>query len=288
MGAVAWALVSAACCAVGLVLQQKGALAAPPATSRGFLGAILSKPVWLAGAGFQLAGWVAQARALSLGALVLVQPVISLQVVFALPLGVWLTEQRVGRREWAGAAAILGALAVFLAVCDPSSGRAEAPAEVWLAATGVVAALTAALALFGAHQQPAAKAAFVGTAAGVLFGYQAAVMKAFTLVVPDGLRAVATSWTSYALIVSALGGFYLVQVSLQTGALAPAIATSNAANPLASAALGRAVYLEVPNRTALGKLASFASLLVLVSGLVLLARGEAAGEARRQALPRPS
>ena len=45
-----------------------------------------------------------------------------------------------------------------------------------------------------------------------------------------------------------------MQVALQAGALAPAIASSNAANPIASAALARTMYLETPQRSAGGKI----------------------------------
>ena len=95
-----------------------------------------------------------------------------------------------------------------------------------------------AVAILGVHRRPAARAAFFGTAAGILFGFQAAVTKVFTQVVPDGLGAILHNWSTYALIVSALVGFYFAQVSLQAGVLAPAVATTNVANPTTSIVLG--------------------------------------------------
>lgn len=287
MGAGGWAVAAALCFSLGIVLQQKGALEAPPATSSGFLRSILSKPVWLAGAACQVGGWVSQGVALDRGQLFLVQPLISLQVVFALPLGVWITNQRVGRREWLGAGAVVAGLALFLGVSDPAAGRTGAPVSVWAAATVVVAAGAGGLALLGRRVRPSARAAVYGTAGGVLFGYQAAVMKVFVDVVPDGLGAMATSWSSYALLASALGGFYLVQISLQAGALAPAIASTNVANPVTGAVLGRLVFLETPQRTAGGKILSLAALGVLLVGLLALARGEASAEPESPG-PRPA
>src|SRR5215831_20196938 len=107
MGVAGWAFVSAAIFALGTVLQQKGAMEAPPANTGGFIGALFSKPVWLAGGACQVLGFVTEALALDKGELFLVQPIVSLQVVFALPLGIWITNQRVGRREWLGAGAVL-------------------------------------------------------------------------------------------------------------------------------------------------------------------------------------
>ena len=279
MGATGWAFLSAVVVALGVVLQQKGAMEAPPANTGGFVAGLVSKPVWLAGLGCQILGWVTQALALDKGDLFLVQPIISLQVVFALPLGVWITHQQVGRREWFGAAAVLVALGVFLAVANPSAGRTSVPTAVWITATVAVAALVGALTLFGSRRPPAQQAALFGTGAGILFGFQAAAMKAFDTVVPGGISALVTSWTSYALLFSALGGFYLLQTSLQAGALAPSIASSNAANPVTSVALGRWMYLETPQRTAGGKVTSLVALAVLVVGLIQLARGQAAADA---------
>lgn len=91
MAAGALAFVAAVLFALGVVLQQRGAMAAPRAGSAGFLGSIFTNWVWLAGGATQVVGWIVQAVALDLGSLFLVQPIISLQVVFALPLGMALT-----------------------------------------------------------------------------------------------------------------------------------------------------------------------------------------------------
>src|SRR5262245_27670717 len=288
MGAAGWAFVTAAIFALGTVLQQKGAMEAPPANTGGFVGALVSKPVWLAGGACQVLGFVTQAIALDDGELFLVQPIVSLQVVFALPLGIWITRQRVGRREWLGALAVIVALGVFLGVSNPAAGRTTVPTAVWIAAVMVVAVLVVAIALFGWHRPPAQKAALFGTTAGILFGFEAAAMKTFDAAVSDGLTAVLTSWSSYALLFAAVGGFYFIQVSLQAGALAPEIASSNAANPIASAALARTMYLETPQRTFNGKVASLVALVVLVVGLLWLARGQAAAGETGQPLPRPA
>lgn len=254
-------------------------MAAPSASSPGFLGSIFTNPFWLGGLVCQIGGWVLQAAALDRGELFLVQPIISLQVVIALPFGIWLTHQRVGRREWLGAAAVIVGLTVYLGVSNPAAGRSNGPAETWIIAGAVVVAIAAVFALLGAHQRPAAKAALFGTAGGVLFGFQAAVTKVFVGVIPDGIGAILSSWTTYALILSAVIGFYFTQVSLQAGVLAPAIATTNVANPATSVILGRIVFDEVPQRSTGGKIASLVALALMLVGLLAVSRGEAAGQA---------
>ena len=98
------AILAAVTFALGVVLQQKGTLSTEAGEDDPrFLLEILHEPVWLAGTLFQVFGWILQAMALDRASLVVTQSLISLSLVIALPLGVWLTNQHIGRREIAGA-----------------------------------------------------------------------------------------------------------------------------------------------------------------------------------------
>ena len=97
------AVLAAVLFAFGTVLQQKGTLTTTAgADDPRFLLQILHRPVWLAGAVLQSSGWVVQAMALDRASLVVVQSLTALSLVIALPIGVVLTDQRVGRRELPG------------------------------------------------------------------------------------------------------------------------------------------------------------------------------------------
>ncbi len=99
----ALAVLAALLFAAGTVLQQRGTLSTAAAEDDPrFLLQILHRPVWLAGAAFRSSGWVVQAMALDRASLVVVQSLTAFSLVIALPLGVALTGQHVGRREAAG------------------------------------------------------------------------------------------------------------------------------------------------------------------------------------------
>lgn len=83
-----------------------------------------------------------------------------------------------------------------------------------------------------------------GLAAGCAFAFQGAVTKVFVGVVHQGLGALLVSWTTYALIISALLGLVLQQSALKTGVLAPAMASGNAMTLFASTLLGAIVFDE--------------------------------------------
>jgi drug/metabolite transporter (DMT)-like permease len=136
------ALTSALLFALGNVLQQKAGLDQSSAgPSSGLLLRMARRPVWLAGIASDGLGFVAQAAALGIGRLAVVQPLLVSSVVFALPLGVRLSGQRVRRSDVAAAALVAVALVGFLIIASPSGGRREAPLTDWLIVAIVCAAV---------------------------------------------------------------------------------------------------------------------------------------------------
>ena len=122
--------------AFGTVLQQKGTLQTSSAENDPrFLVEILRKPVWLAGMISQTAGWILQAGALDRGPLVVVQSLTAMSLVIALPLGIWLTKQHIGPREWLGALAVLVGIMFFLWAGRPE--RRHEPPQCLLVVGGL-------------------------------------------------------------------------------------------------------------------------------------------------------
>ena len=64
---------------------------------------LAGQTMWLLGTVALLTGYVFQAAALDRGRLSIIQPLLVTTVIFALPLGYFLTKQHVGRREVLGA-----------------------------------------------------------------------------------------------------------------------------------------------------------------------------------------
>jgi drug/metabolite transporter (DMT)-like permease len=273
--AVALALLAALSFAAGTVLQQRGTLQAPAAGDDArFLLQILQEPVWLIGASLQALGWILQAAALDRGPLIVVQTLTTLSLVIALPLGVRLTGQRVGRPEVVAALAVVAGVVVFLAAGAPSSGNTNPSAAEWWTAGLLSLLLVGGVAYAGFHRQGSLRAALFGGAAGVGFALQAAVTKVFVGELGHGVGALLTTWSTYVLIVSAVVGFVLQQSALKTGNLAPAMAASNASTLVFSAVFGIVVFDE---RLAHGHgriaIAVF-GLVVAVVGVVRLAASE--------------
>ncbi len=266
------ALLAALSFALGSVLQQRGTLQTSAAEGDPrFLAEILRKPVWLIGGILQISGWVLQAAALESGSLVVVQSLCALSLVFALPLGARLTDQHIGKRSIIGASATLLGIIGFVAVGQPQGGISQPEASAWWISGIIIAALVVLLARLANLRRGAVAATMFATAAGLSYAFQAAVTKVFVTLLGNGAAALLASWTTYALIISALVGFAMQQSALKTGFLAPAMAASNATTLIVSVFLGVIVFQETLSKGQ-GRLSpALLGLALAVVGVVLLA-----------------
>jgi drug/metabolite transporter (DMT)-like permease len=272
---VVLALISALLFALGTVMQQKAGMDAPAsATSSGLLWRMARQPLWLAGIAFDIVGFIAQAAALRLGELAVVQPLLVLSVVFALPLGARLSDQRVGRREAAAAALVVVALVGFLAIANPSGGRIEGSLSEWAVAGVACAAVCVPLSLLGRRGPAPRRAALLGAAAGVLFAFSAALTKAVVDELHLGVVHVIASWEPYALAGVGYVSMTLNQLALNTRSLAATIASSTALDPIVSVALGLTLFDEQIHASSLQAAGAFMALAAALIGMAVLARAE--------------
>jgi drug/metabolite transporter (DMT)-like permease len=213
--------------------------------------------------------------ALDRASLVVVQSITALSLVFALPIGIKLTHQHVGRRELAGAVLTLAGIIVFLSAGQPQGGHSQPDAGAWWSACILIFGAVGVLTVVGSRFSGAAKALTLGSAAGLGYGLQAAVTKTFVTEVGGGVIGLLTSWSVYVLILSAVTGFVLQQSALKTGVLAPAMASSNSVTLFTSVILGITVYGETISGGGAGHGGSSAlGLLLALGGIALLAGSE--------------
>lgn len=240
------ALIAAISFALAATLWQKASTDAgvEPGDSKGMLG-LLTNTIWLLGLGAQVVGVALQGAALDRGRVAIIQPLLVTSIVWALPLGYYLTNQTITRRHIAGAAIIVLGLAVFGNVGDPAGGVDDAPLSDWIAVLLVLAVVCVGLMIIGARGEAGTKAALFGATAGILYGISATLMKPVVENLhTDGLDDVLGSWEIWAMAFSGLVGFYLQQVSLATGRLVTSVATVSVVNPVVSVALGAIVLQE--------------------------------------------
>jgi drug/metabolite transporter (DMT)-like permease len=288
------AFVAAFLFALAATLQQKGALNQGGVVSLGSpksLLALLGQTMWLVGTLALFAGYLFQAAALDRGRLSVIQPLLVTTVVFALPLGYFLTKQHVGRREVIGAVVIIFGLGLFVYFGDPAGGNENAPNGEWAVTIALLGLLSVLLLVFGSRGGLSMKAAVYGTVAGILFGLSSALTKPTLDYLHQSVGTMLSHWECYALAVAGVLGFVLQQVSLGTGRLAPSVATVSVANPIVGIAIGILLLDETLSRPAWHVVLAVVGLGLALAGAVAISLATEATkepEAAGNSVPEPA
>jgi drug/metabolite transporter (DMT)-like permease len=241
------ALLAAICFALAATLWQRASLGLSGVSFRRpkSLLVLLTRWVWLLGLVAQVVGVVLQAGALDRGRVSIIQPLLVTTVIWALPLGYFLTRQTIGAREVVGAAIIVVGLALFASFGHPAAGVDNAPGSDWVASILIICAASVCLLVFANRGSLSMKAAFLGTVAGLLYGLSATLMKPVVESLhTESLGAVVEGWQFWVWAAAGLIGFLFQQLSLSTGKLVPSVAAVSVANPVVSVMLGALVLQE--------------------------------------------
>ena len=267
------ALVAAFFFALAATLQQKGALGMGEVSlgsAKSFL-SLAKQTWWLLGTVALLAAYAFQAVALANGRLAVIQPLLVTTIVFALPLGYFLTNQAIHRREVVGAAVVVLGLAVFTVIGEAAEGKDNAPADEWAIAVIAFSLVAVALLVLGRTGSSVRKAALYGACAGVLFGLSASLCKPTVEILgDDGVAAVFENWEPYAFAITGILAFLIQQVSLSTGNLAASVATVSVCNPLVSIVIGTLLLDERLAEPTWHKLVAYSGLFVALVGAVVI------------------
>jgi drug/metabolite transporter (DMT)-like permease len=195
---------------------------------------LVRDPVWLFGFGGSVVGFGLQATALYLAPVVLVQPLIVTELLFALPAAAMLGGVRLGYREWGGAALVAAGISCFVLVGRPSGESTHVAAGLWpltlIAAAGGVAVL---IVLAEARQdRPSVRATLLAAAASICFG----ILSVLTKVVghqfdKDGVAALRLP-QPWLLAVAALTGLLLAQTAFRIAPLSISLPVIDIGEPL--------------------------------------------------------
>jgi drug/metabolite transporter (DMT)-like permease len=231
------------------------------------------RPLWLVSIVATVIGAALQALALHYGPLALVQPILVLDLLFAVLIASGLQRKAPDRVMFAGVVCCTVGVAVFLAVSQPTSGTESVvslPTVLPLALLlGVVLAICLSWAKFGPRT---ARPLVLGLACGVCNGVAAFLLKLVTFSLAQGFSEPLEQWPVYALAVVGPVGFLLNQEAFQAGTLiAPALAVITTVTALVSIGIG---YLWLNENVASGPadvVTEVASLAAMTAGIAMLA-----------------
>jgi len=265
--------------AAAAVLQQAEAAAQENSTtgSGGLMRKLLTRPRWWLGMLAYVAAYGLQIWAVSLGPVVIIQPLIAAQLVFALLLGTFFMGRHADFREWLGAIGVTLGLAGFIIGTDPSVGSPDATDFGWAVSVGVTAGLTVLCLLVGARLHGAARSSLYGTAAGLCWGFMIVLMKVLTHRMSEAtgfvglVEAIAIDPFFYGLLVTAIGGFILLQKAFAAGSLTHALVSYTVVEIVLAVILGILLFGEQPHTDVLSLLLTGVSSVIMLAGIVALA-----------------
>jgi drug/metabolite transporter (DMT)-like permease len=209
---------------VGMLLKQRGAVAAPSVLARHPVRSAINlfgSKWWTVGWLVALGAWLLHVGALSLAPLSTVQAVISGGLVFLAILAERFFAFHLGRRQWIGLVVTAIGLTVLGLTAAPAAHE-HASAAALIAVEGALVALSAVLIAVSSGLEPLhlRKGIVLGTAAGALFGVSDIAIKHLVHPALTHLILLANPWTLSALMAMVVA-FYASARSLQLG---PAIA----------------------------------------------------------------
>jgi drug/metabolite transporter (DMT)-like permease len=272
--AVVLALAASFFTATSSVCQRRGASEAPGGDgfSLKLVLHVLRKPVWLVGVASLILGFLLQLTALHFGSLALVQPILATEMLFVLAYMAVLGSERVRRRDWMAATAMAVGLGVFLFTADPSGGRTHPPAALWwlagVAAFGLAGVAT--LVAFARPISPARRAAILGVATGICWGFVAAVIKELSSHTASGFAGVFLTWSPYVLVLTGAISMLLATHALQAGPLAASQPGFTIVDPLVASLIGVFLFAEHLQMAPSDIAVEAVALLALVWGVITL------------------
>jgi hypothetical protein len=243
----------------------------PPLDLRLFADLAVNR-LWLIGITVDIAASAMQAIALHFGPLALVQPILVLDLLFAVVITSALTRRRPDRVIGAGVLCCTGGLVLFLAVARPRS-PAVSVAPTILLPLGVSIAGLIALCLVAWRVSPR-RFLPVATAfaCGAIFGVTAFLLKEITQTIGLGFNPPSQQWPLYAFIVAEPIGFLLNQNAFQESSLiAPVLAIRTVTDPLVAIGIGLVWLNEQIASSPAVIAAEVVGLIIMSAGVVALA-----------------
>jgi hypothetical protein len=254
------------------VFQRMGVEDAPEETTMrlSLLAHAVRRGVWLLGFGFMVCSFLLQAFALHIGRLSVVQPILTMELLFLVAILGTYFRFDISLREWVGAGAIAFGLAGFLYFAAPGGGD-EVPTNLGWIVVGGGATFFICVTVVATRWGPRWwKAAMFGTAAAISYAFTAALIKTAGDYAANDWVTMFAHWQTYGVAVFGLVGLFLTQNAFHAGPLAASQSTLVLVDPLASICLGIALYGDTLRTSGpYGPLEAI-SLLVMFLGAVFL------------------
>lgn len=238
---------------------------------------LFKHPIFLLAIAGDGVGFALQIVALTLGSVVVIQPLVVLMLPVALAVGSIWDRRRPQRRDYLGVIGVVAGLGTFLGLVGKSSaGHVHRPRDLALTIALVLAAALV-LSLVVTGRNKVIRGAMFGATAGLCFGTLAVMVDAASDRASDaGIHALVSGPKGVVPLIGILvlggGGIVLTQLSFQVGALNATLPANLAVDPATGVVFGALLLGESVPKSPGYVIAYVACLAAVVAGTIRLAR----------------
>lgn len=223
-----------------------------------------------------------QAAALSQGSVLLVQALLMLSLLFALPISAMLAHRTVTVFGWIWAVLLTAAVIVIVTVGNPQAGLSRASLGTWVAVAAVLTPILVGCVVTARISGGVLAAVLFAVVSGSLWALFAVLTKGVVSRFGDGFWAVMRTPETFAWVAVAFGALAWEQSAFQAGDLTASMPTMEVSKPLVATALGIFVLGETLDTSYTGVIVLVVAALVMMAATAALARG---GAVARYAVP---
>jgi hypothetical protein len=275
-------VVGAAFLGNGFVVQQREAakVASDDSFSVWLLWRLVHRRAWWLGIASMALGYVLVGWSLGTGNLVLVEPLIAANLIFALPVAAAHCRRLPQRRSMLGALALAGGVTGFVLAAQPSGGRSDGVPVltcVLAGAGGAVVVVGAVLLALRRHGDR--RALLLGVATGVAYGVQDGLTRIVYAEFTGHGAAAFAHWSPWFLVVVGAVGVLLAQNAFDCAPLTSSLPAISVAEPACGIILGVTVFAAHVRTTWPALVVAAVSLTVMFVGALLVSRARVVRDA---------
>jgi len=240
--------------------------------SLSFFHEMIRSRLFILGFLLQIAGFGATALALKNGPLIIVEPLLTIDLVFLLVLIHWRLKLWVKLRDWIAVGAIILGLSGLMFTSNPHGGRLNYQTLPWIVLVSIIGPIILALAIITKRVNSVKiRALLAGIAASFAYALAAAFTKlSLNLFNRYGFEAVLTNWSIYGLIVVGIISIYLMTNVYGAGPLAISQPTMEIFDPTITVMIGILIFGDSYNTSLISLILIPVCGLLLVFGIMFL------------------
>lgn len=239
--------------------------------SRQLFLAIARRKLWLAAVALQFIGFLLQAVALNFGSVILVEPIMTMILVFLVLILHYRYNIRVGKTEWFAVGSVCLGLFMMLVAARPHGEVLNYSGDAWTVIMIIVASVIAScIWIVRRAKSPTVRAALGGIAVATNIGLTAGLTKLVVGQINTNPFTIATSWEIYALIASAVSAAIISQSAFAAGPLVISQPIIEILNPIVSGIIAVIVFSSIINTAPMALAIAIPGLILAIVGLALI------------------